>query len=163
MHPLAKAAITAARKAATNPAAQKQLKKLAIARAGAIANSKLSEAQKQRAQRALAVDMARQIEGGQLSFGTLIDGKPHTVVWADETPIQAFPGCKGNLEEKLRRHRRDLLVDPPEKRSVRSRLPWGRGDRFNAGDEAEEVLSAEDETAPSSPLRRLPGRAPITR
>ncbi len=126
MHPLAKTAITAVRGIATNPATQKQLQKLAMKRAGTIANSKLSEAQKQRAQRALAVDMARQIERGQLSFGTLIDGKPHTVVWADGTPLQAFPDCKGNLEEKLRRHRRDLLVEPPEKRSVRSRLPGGR-------------------------------------
>lgn len=156
MHPLAKTAVTAVRAIATNPATQKQLQKLALKRAGTIANSKLSDAQKQRAQRGLAIEMARQIEGGQLSFGTLIDGRPHTVVWADATPIQAFPDCKGNLEEKLRRHRRDLLVDPLQKRSAGSRLPWNRGGRPDEADVDHGAQSAslsdaekDDSTPPS--------------
>ncbi len=123
---LTQAAIAAIRKIATNPATRKQLGKVAATYGAKIAKSKLSETQKQRAQQALAVEMARQIEGGQLSYRTLLDGKPHTVVWADGTPIQAFPECKGDLEKKLIRHRRDLLIDPPEVRPKRSRAPWRR-------------------------------------
>jgi len=144
---LTQAAIAAIRKIATNPATRKQLGKVAATYGAKIAKSKLSATQKQRAQQALAVEMARQIEGGQLSYRTLLDGKPHTVVWADGTPIQAFPECKGDLEKKLIRHRRDLLVDPPEVRPKRSRAPWSR---HRSPDDHDVVVSSTNDGSPDS-------------
>lgn len=156
---LMRAGIAALRRAAANPVMRKKLGQLAVAHWDKIAASKLSDVQKQRGQQALAVELARQVEGGKLSYSTLIESKRYTVVWADGQPLQAFPPWKGDLGKALSRYKRDLLVDPPKEQHRERRVPWRRREQASAVDTARSV---EDQAAPQSPAGGRQGRTDET-
>jgi hypothetical protein len=70
-----------------------------------------------RADRLLAIRLARQIQG-RWSENTIIGGKPHHVVWKDGVPVEAFPRVEDlELRPELRDFDRALLkIPPPERR-----------------------------------------------
>jgi hypothetical protein len=73
-----------------------------------------------RADRLLAIRLARQIQG-RWSENTIIGGKPHHVVWKDGVPVEAFPPVEDlELRPELRDFDRALLkIPPPERRRPR--------------------------------------------
>jgi hypothetical protein len=77
-----------------------------------------------RRQKALAEEVARQTEGGQLSYATIIDGVKHTVVWVDREPIAAFPPYDGDLAAALSRFRRSGLEEPPPRKAKVWESEW---------------------------------------
>jgi hypothetical protein len=114
----AKAVVTAARAVARNRAVR-GVAATAAARAAARAEPLLRERYDRwrgaRADRDLAIKLARQIRG-RWSEDTIIAGKPHYVVWKDGVPVEAFPPV-ADLE--LRPELRDFddrlaKVPPPE-------------------------------------------------
>jgi hypothetical protein len=85
-----------------------------------------SRAMAVRAQRRLAEALAHQIDGAKISYGTVIGGRRHFVVWLDDKPVQVFPAdIPGDLAAvpELEHFNRGLLHDPP---STPPRL-WHRG------------------------------------
>ena len=72
-----------------------------------------------RADRLLAVRLARQIQG-TYSEGTIIAGAPHYVVWKAGAPVEAFPPVEDlELRPELRDFDQRLLkVPPPERRRL---------------------------------------------
>jgi len=69
-----------------------------------------------RLQRRLAEALAHQIDGAKISYGTVIGGQRHFVVWLDDEPVQVFPAdISGDLTAvpELKRFNRALLHDPP--------------------------------------------------
>jgi hypothetical protein len=75
-----------------------------------------------RANRLLAVRLARQIQG-TYSEGTIIAGTPHYVVWKAGAPVEAFPPVEDlELRPELRDFDQRLLkVPPPERRRLMKR------------------------------------------
>ena len=75
-----------------------------------------------RADRQLAVRLARQIQG-TYSEGTIIAGTPHYVVWKAGAPVEAFPPVEDlELRPELRDFDQRLLkVAPPERRRLMKR------------------------------------------
>jgi hypothetical protein len=74
-----------------------------------------------RADRMLAVRLARQIQG-RYSENTIIGGVPHSVVWKDGVPVEAFPHVEDlELRPELRDFDERLLKVPPPER-MRGRL-----------------------------------------
>jgi hypothetical protein len=74
-----------------------------------------------RAERLLAIRLARQIQG-RYSEHTIIGGEPHCVVWKDGVPVEAFPHVD-NLKRRpeLRDFDESLMKAPPPERG-RARL-----------------------------------------
>jgi hypothetical protein len=72
-----------------------------------------------RANRLLAIRLARQIQG-TYSEGTIIAGTPHYVVWKAGAPVEAFPPVEDlELRSELRDFDQRLLkVPPPERRRL---------------------------------------------
>ena len=72
-----------------------------------------------RANRVLAIRLARQIQG-TYSEGTIIAGAPHYVVWKAGAPVEAFPPVEDlELRPELRDFDQRLLkVPPPERRRL---------------------------------------------
>jgi hypothetical protein len=69
-----------------------------------------------RADRMLAIRLARQIQG-RYSEQTIIAGKPHSVVWKDGVPVEAFPHVDDlELRPELRDFDERLLKTPPDER-----------------------------------------------
>jgi hypothetical protein len=69
-----------------------------------------------RANRLLAVRLARQIQG-EYSEGTIIAGTPHYVVWKAGAPVETFPPVEDlELRPELRDFDRGLLRHPPPER-----------------------------------------------
>lgn len=69
-----------------------------------------------RADRLLAVRLARQIQG-RYSADTIIAGTPHYVVWKDGVPVEAFPPVEDlELRPELRDFDQRLLRQPPTER-----------------------------------------------
>ena len=67
----------------------------------------------------LAIKLARQIKG-RYSADTIIDGKPHHVVWKDGVPIEAFPHVDDlELRPELRDFDERLMKTPPVERDRR--------------------------------------------
>jgi hypothetical protein len=69
-----------------------------------------------RVQRRLAEGLAHQIDGAKISYGTVIGGRRHFVVWVDDVPVQVFPAdVEGDLAAvpELKRFNRALVRDPP--------------------------------------------------
>ena len=114
----AKAIATAARAVARNKAVQGAAA-AAAAKAAARAEPALRDRYDRwrggRADRELAIKLARQIRG-RYSADTIIGGRPHHVVWKDGVPIQAFPPVSDlELRPELRDFDERLLkVPPPE-------------------------------------------------
>jgi hypothetical protein len=75
-----------------------------------------------RANRLLAVRLARQIQG-TYSEDTIIAGTPHYVVWKAGAPVEAFPPVEDlELRPELRDFDQRLLkVPPPERRRLMKR------------------------------------------
>jgi hypothetical protein len=76
----------------------------------------VTRAMSTRAQRRLAEALAHQIDGAKISYGTVIGGRRHFVVWADDAPVQVFPAdVDGDLAAvpELKRFNRALLREPP--------------------------------------------------
>ena len=72
-----------------------------------------------RADRLLAIRLARQIQG-RYSEDTIIAGTPHSVVWKDGVPIEAFPPVEDlELRPELRDFDERLLKVPPRERPKR--------------------------------------------
>jgi hypothetical protein len=66
-----------------------------------------------RANRLLAIRLARQIQG-RYSADTIIAGSPHYVVWKDGVPVEAFPPVEDlELRPELRDFDQRLLKHPP--------------------------------------------------
>ena len=87
--------IAAAAKAAAN---NKAVRGVAISagtaaarRLAPIAQQRYGSWRDRRVARDTAIRLARQI-GGRYSEDTIIDGRPHFVVWKDGAPVRAFPG-----------------------------------------------------------------------
>jgi hypothetical protein len=59
-------------------------------RAGPIAQQRYGVWRDRRIDRDRAIKLARQLRGGY-STDTIIDGRPHFVVWKDGAPVAAFP------------------------------------------------------------------------
>jgi hypothetical protein len=73
-----------------------------------------------RADRLLAIRLARQIQG-HYSADTIIAGKPHYVVWKDGVPVEAFPRVEDlELRPELRGFDERLMKVPPPERGRRS-------------------------------------------
>ena len=113
---MGRAIATAARAVAHNKAVQG-----AAAAAAAKAASRAEPALRDRydrwsgarADRLLATRLARQIKG-RWSADTIIDGKPHQVVWKDGVPVEAFPHVDDlELRPELRDFDERLLKVPP--------------------------------------------------
>ncbi len=69
-----------------------------------------------------AIKLARQIRG-RYSENTIIGGEPHTVVWKDGVPVEAFPPVEDlELRPELRDFDEGLMRVPPPERPPR-RLP----------------------------------------
>ena len=76
-----------------------------------------------RKDRALAIKLARQIRG-RYSEDTIIDGRPHQLVWKDGVPVQAFPTVADlELRPELRDFDERLMKVPPPERERRRGLP----------------------------------------
>lgn len=58
--------------------------------AGPIAQQRYATWRDRRVDKDRAIKLARQIQG-RYSTDTIIDGRPHFVVWKDGTPVTAFP------------------------------------------------------------------------
>jgi hypothetical protein len=118
----AKAIVTAARAVANNRAVR-GVAATAAARAAARAEPVLRERYDRwrgtRADRDLAIKLARQIRG-RWSEETIIDGTPHYVVWKEGVPIQAFPPVADlELRPELRDFDAALAKEPPPPRPER--------------------------------------------
>ena len=113
----AKTVVTAARAVARNRAVR-GVAATAAARAAARAEPLLRERYERwrgaRADRDLAIKLARQIRG-RWSEDTIIAGKPHYVVWKDGVPVEAFPPVADlELRPELRDFDERLAKAPPE-------------------------------------------------
>jgi hypothetical protein len=89
----AKAIAAAAKAAAKNKAVQGvalSASAAAAKRAGPIAQARYAAWRDRRIDRDRAVKLARQLSA-RYSEDTIIDGRPHYVVWKDGTPVAAFP------------------------------------------------------------------------
>jgi hypothetical protein len=76
----------------------------------------VSRATQTRLQRRLAEALAHQVAGAKISYGTVIGGRRHFVVWLDDAPLQAFPAdVEGDLASvpELQHFNPELLCDPP--------------------------------------------------
>jgi hypothetical protein len=76
----------------------------------------VSRAMATRLQRRLAEALAHRIDGAKISYGTVIGGRRHFVVWLDDAPVQVFPAdITGDLAAvpELKHFNRELLHDPP--------------------------------------------------
>ena len=119
MSKAARAIATAARAIARNKAVQGAAA-AAAAKAASGAEPALRERYDRwsgaRADRLLAVRLARQIQG-RWSADTIIAGKPHQVVWKDGVPVEAFPHVEDlELRPELRDFDERLLKVPPVER-----------------------------------------------
>ena len=113
----AKTVVTAARAVARNPAVR-GVAATAAARGAARAEPLLRERYERwrgaRADRDLAIKLARQIRG-RWSEDTIIAGTPHYVVWKDGVPVEAFPPVADlELRPELRDFDERLAKPPPE-------------------------------------------------
>ena len=111
-----KAVVTAARAVARNRAVR-GVAATAAARAAARAEPLLRERYERwrgaRADRDLAIKLARQIRG-RYSEDTIIAGRPHHVVWKDGVPVEAFPPVADlELRPELRDFDEQLMKVPP--------------------------------------------------
>jgi hypothetical protein len=119
----AKAVATAARAVARNRAVRgvaATAAARAAARAEPLLRARYDRWRGARADRDLAIKLARQIRG-RWSEDTIIAGTPHYVVWKNGVPVEAFPPV-ADLE--LRPELRDFderLAKPPPERSERRR------------------------------------------
>jgi hypothetical protein len=106
------------RKLLQQPKVRDELLRIARDLGKAIAKSGLGPAWQARRQKALAEEVARQTEGGRLSYATVFrdDGSKRTVVWVDGEPLAAFPPYDGDLTAALSRFPRSDLVDPPTRK-----------------------------------------------
>ena len=89
----AKAIAAAARAAAKNKAVQGvalSASAAAAKRAGPVAQARYAAWRDRRIDRERAVKLARQLNA-RYSEDTIIDGRPHYVVWKDGKPVTAFP------------------------------------------------------------------------
>jgi hypothetical protein len=119
----ARAVANAARAVARNKAVQGAAA-TAAARLAARAEPALRERYDRwsgsRADRLLAIRLARQIQG-RYSADTIIAGKPHYVVWKDGVPVEAFPPVEDlELRPELRGFDERLMKVPPPERGRRS-------------------------------------------
>lgn len=112
------------RKLLNQPRVRAELLAIAAQLGTAIAKSGRDGVWQARRQRALAEEVARQTEGAQLSYGTIIDGAKHAVVWADGEPIAAFPPYDGDLAAALSRFRRTGLTEPPPRKAKIWESEW---------------------------------------
>jgi hypothetical protein len=88
-----KAIAAAARAASKNKAVQGialSASAAAAKRAGPIAQQRYATWRDNRIDKDRAIKLARQLQA-RYSEDTIIDGRPHYVVWKDGTPVAAFP------------------------------------------------------------------------
>lgn len=103
----------------------------AARRVGPLVGERYGQWRQQRTQRELAIKLARQLQG-RFSEDTIIDGRPHVVVWKDRRPVQAFPPVE-QLERRpeLADFDHTLAKAPPPLSGIGPeeprRLPWRRG------------------------------------
>ena len=94
----------------------------AAARAEPVLRDRYDRWRGTREHRDRAIKLARQIRG-RFSEDTIIAGEPHTVVWKDGIPVEAFPPVPDlELRPELRDFDDRLLKAPPPERD-RRRLP----------------------------------------
>ena len=112
----ARTIVTAARAAANNRAvraAAATAAAKAAARAEPVLRERYGRWRGGRADRELAIKLARQIRG-RFSEDTIIAGKPHYVVWKDGVPVEAFPPVTDlELRPELRDFDEQLVKAPP--------------------------------------------------
>jgi hypothetical protein len=93
----------------------------AAKRAGPIAQQRYATWRDRRIDKDRAVKLARQLQG-RYSQDTIIDGRPHYVVWKDGTPIQAFPHVDDlATRPELQGFDPRLAHEPPPERRERRR------------------------------------------
>jgi hypothetical protein len=118
----ARAIATAARAVARNKAVQGAAAAAAAkvaARAEPALRDRYDRWRATRTDRELAIKLARQIKG-RWSEGTIIDGRPHHVVWKDRVPVAAFPPVPDlELRPELRDFDERLQKLPPDEREPR--------------------------------------------
>jgi hypothetical protein len=88
-----RAITSAARAAARNKTVQRIAMAAGVAaakRGSPVVQARYEAWRDRRIDRDRAVKLARQIQG-RYSEDTIIDGRPHFVVWKDGEPVQAFP------------------------------------------------------------------------
>ena len=122
--------ITAAAKAAANNKTVRALAATAGAaaakRVGPVVQERYGTWRDRRVDRDRAIKLARQM-AGRVSEDTIIDGRPHFVVWKDGRPVQAFPAVEGLAERpELVGFDAQLATEPPPVRPPR-RLPGRHG------------------------------------
>jgi len=109
---IATAARAVARNRAVRAAAATAAAK-AAARAEPVLRERYDRWRGGREGRELAIKLARQIRG-RYSEDTIIDGRPHHVVWKDGIPVEAFPPVADlELRPELRDFDERLMKVPP--------------------------------------------------
>jgi hypothetical protein len=109
---IAAAARAVARNRAVRAAAATAAAK-AAARAEPVLRERYGRWRGGRADRELAIKLARQIRG-RYSEDTIIGGRPHHVVWKDGVPVEAFPPVADlELRPELRDFDERLMKVPP--------------------------------------------------
>ena len=110
-------AIAAAAKAASR---NRTVRALAISagtaaarKVGPIAQERYGYWRDRRVDRDRAIKLARQM-GGRYSQDTIIDGRPHFVVWKDDRPVQAFPHVDDLAARPELRHFDPKLAHAPK-------------------------------------------------
>lgn len=125
-----RAIVAAARAAAQNKAVRTLAASAGAAAAkhvGPIAQQRYGTWRDRRVDRDRAIKLARQLQG-RYSRDTIIDGKPHFVVWKDGKPVQAFPHV-ADLAERPELQGFDPRLahePPPERRTPRTPRPRGQ-------------------------------------
>ena len=112
------------REALKDPANQKKLAAAFGTAAAKLAKSNLSKQRKERGQRALAEELARQTKDARISYRTILGDGLYTVVWVEGAPYQAFPPYNGDLNEALKSFNTDLLRMPPAQRAKVWERDW---------------------------------------
>jgi hypothetical protein len=99
----------------------------AARRVGPIAQERYDDWRDRRVHRDRAIKLARQMNG-RYSQDTIIDGRPHFVVWKDGRPVQAFPAVE-DLEARpeLRHFDARLAQEPKLPRRARPGRAGGDG------------------------------------
>jgi hypothetical protein len=119
--------------AAARAAARNKTVQGLAASAGAAAATRVGPAVQQRygawrdrrVARDTAMKLARQL-GGRVSEDTIIDGRPHVVVWRDGRPVAAFPPVEDLANRpELAGFDDSLTAEPPPLRTPRG-LPGRR-------------------------------------
>jgi hypothetical protein len=120
----AKAVVSAARALARNRAVRgvaATTAARAAARAEPVLRDRSDRWRGTRADRDLAIKLARQIRG-RWSEDTIVAGSPHYVVWKDGVPVDAFPPVDDlELRPELRDFDERLAKAPPPERPERRR------------------------------------------